>query len=564
MGRKLGDYIHLTWQGYMTSGIESHKDRNPIGPTAAIFEAHKENIRKAAQGLAIKNIQQLEKDYNKKVENNLKMINSAINSMSEAQQYDWFKQIALAAKFSQVEADMIAKDMQMDERYGVIYKPQNPMSNPLREGRITVPFFETKENTKYHQVQTVINRIEKASKKIDTLDRIEENIKNEIKKELLKICDNIKNYKDNSDEWKNTQKQFKLNTSMPIISHEMANKFIADARKILIKISAIDSINQQLAQYWAEIEGDIIAKKASLLGFWYVQDTVGSIANKTRKVAGSQTSKISVDIDMITSGKVFEQNIKELESLISKEEGTQRKSLIIDIDGKQIPVHYSLFRDYSVQQKADIIYNFNDNGNNHRMDISMKSTDLSKTKYWDSTNDQSQLSFIGLQSSTSLLLYLAGIEKMTSGLGTHYLNILAEHNDNEFGTLRYSALESLEISLLYSALTGNLQNRIGGFNANVLAIRDKALAPGVNRVKFFDMSNIIEKVIQKGSADNIVFSPSLATIRLKNDKYIAEEGEKNAVRKAAHRRAAQVLIEARTQVVSVAITKQFLNNIILT
>jgi len=57
----------------------------------------------------------------------------------------------------------------------------------------------------------------------------------------------------------------------------------------------------------------------------------------------------------------------------------------------------------------------------------MKSTDLSATKYM--RNGKLQLATVDLQGATSLLLYLAGLEQMTSTLGTHYLNILADHGE---------------------------------------------------------------------------------------------------------------------------------------
>ena len=572
MPKRLGDYIHLTWQGYLASGIESHKDRNTISPTAAIFEAHTENIRKAARGLAIPNIKQLENEYNTKIVNNLDIINTAVNAMSASEKYDFFKKIALSTKFSQAEADFIAKHMQTDERNGIKYNPPNAATNPFRTGRLTIPRFKTHiENikgeqvevgdNKYHYPVTVMQRINDAIEKVKKLDGIDEVIKKETISALNRIIQNLRKYESSVKGQNKIKEQLGLSLQPPIISNQLANRFIDQARSVLVKISAIDSINQQLAQYWAENEGNIIAKKSSALGFWYVNDMISSIAGKSRKPVGSQQSIVSVDTNMVISGDVLQKNLQRLEGLIKKEEGSTKKIIEIDIDGKKIPIHYELFRDYSVQQKADIIYNFDNNGNNQRMDISMKSTDLSKDKYWDKDNSEYKLASIDLQSPTSLLLYLSGIEKMTAGMGTHYLNILAEHSDNEIGNLRYAALESLQISLLYSAMTGELQHRSGGFNANVLAVRDKALAPGVHRVKFFDMSNIIEKVIEKGAANNVVFTPSLANIRLKNEKYPEKDGEDNARAIAARRRAASVVIEARQEVVSVAITKMLLNNI---
>jgi len=60
----------------------------------------------------------------------------------------------------------------------------------------------------------------------------------------------------------------------------------------------------------------IIADKAALIGFSRTQEIIEGLANKTLKSTGSTMSNVRVTVDMLTSGKIFEQRIKELETRI--------------------------------------------------------------------------------------------------------------------------------------------------------------------------------------------------------------------------------------------------------
>jgi len=103
----------------------------------------------------------------------------AVDNMNELERFNWFKAIALSSHFSNDDAEIIAKDMEIDPVYGIKYNPKNPSNHILRKGRITVANFPSKVKIStadgktqqivknlFHYRTTVIKKIKEAIVKV--------------------------------------------------------------------------------------------------------------------------------------------------------------------------------------------------------------------------------------------------------------------------------------------------------------------------------------------------------------------------------------------------------------
>ena len=116
---------------------------------------------------------------------------------------------------------------------------------------------------------------------------------------------------------------------------------------------------------------------------------------------------------------------------------------------------------------------------------------------------------------------------------------------------------NLLLLMLYQALTGNAQNRAGGTNANVLAVKD----PNSGYVRFFDMYEIINAAGIGNIEQNIGTYPKISMVSLKNNYEVARDNENNPNRAAALRRSQKVILEARDQNIRIAIAKKLLQKV---
>lgn len=292
-------------------------------------------------------------------------------------------------------------------------------------------------------------------------------------------------------------------------------------------------INHALSHRLPEILGDLIAKKANGTAAETIEDWLRQL-----KISGTTGTTMTISGEKIHDDMFFS-NFDT--SVLS---GAAKK-IVIEEDGVTETVTFRSVGG-AVQQKTDIIFEGTHN-------ISMKNTDMSATF----STDQFITPKISLQSS-SLYLFLAGIQHSQENLGTHYLNILAQHpdTDNLYTKMRQDATRSLSLYLLYSALTGEGQLRKGK-NAQIFAIYDKGtLKKGVPRVRFYSMWDILNKV--DAFKTGALFSPSIETLSLSNDLVDNNSGYS---RKAANIRISKLLVEARNKTISISLSKQFLNNI---
>lgn len=303
---------------------------------------------------------------------------------------------------------------------------------------------------------------------------------------------------------------------------------------IMDKFVSTKSINEQLAYRIPEILGQI-----GTSGIQKLTNTELLKALQSLKSTGSQlTTKTGISIEFLGMDQ---------EILKEAYNSNQKNAVIASQNGDVLS--YSL-REVGEgrQQKADIEWVINSNNPSSRVGISMKSTHMQNINS----------PYINLQSS-SLMLYLAGLQNMQTNLGNHYLNILAEHKDKEEGKynkMRKEAEDALTLAIAYSALTGANQLRSGG-QASILAIYDRAvtLPNGIPRVRFLDMGVILEYL--NLTPDAVILNPSIDSIKL-NNKEINGNG---TIREKANKRITALLVEVRATTIAAQLSKQFLNSI---
>ena len=188
-----------------------------------------------------------------------------------------------------------------------------------------------------------------------------------------------------------------------------------------------------------------------------------------------------------------------------------------------------------------------------KIGVSMKNTNMSATTYIDPITKKKKVAAISLHQGTSLYVFLKAMQQEHADIHNHFLNVFAA-DPNRLSTLRREAADAMVLSLLYSAMSGRGLGKQGGF-ADILAIEDKSTnLHGYPRVRFYNIHTILLDIaqrIQRGFHPSfyLQFSPNFYTFKLHNE--YQESG--------ARARITKLLLDARAQKMSMAITKKYLN-----
>lgn len=315
------------------------------------------------------------------------------------------------------------------------------------------------------------------------------------------------------------------------------------ARAVLSRIidiaSAADfsSRLKALQGAFTEVMGASLRPMVRRLAVEEIGDIFGS--SKSRPGTSNQAG-VDIYFDQIEMNKLLEEERK-------KNKAEQFQIFTEDKAGR------ATFKvDYETKNKKDFVLEWEGT----EMGVSAKSYNLDVTEIYDSASRKKIPSYIGLQSGTSLLIYLLNFEQNQSRLGTHFLNIFAYHGDpntkekvsegTEYTKLKQIAEDSLMIAMLYNGLTGDLSGKTSDTFADILMIEDKSksLAPGVYRVKFYNVSTIVSNVLNNIETyrNKIHVSPNLNTLRLNNPWSDSPK-----------KRITQLLLDARTKKFTVGI-----------
>ena len=548
-----GQYVHLHWQNYKIGGTYRsqvnwrgrEKYDQQTNYSRVIFKNHRQNILKAAKKFDIPNLKELEDRYN----------------ASNSNMAKWLNDLVIDAKTNKGRAKSLLKDIlqminkswndvQLEEILNHLAPSDNGLIKYTGQGFLK----EATNNIKGFQptgqnmnAASLLNRCEKLREEIrnfsdeelsdkqkyyTTLNRIEYAIKAIIENGTVtaKALKNVENIPLSKEQLSTIHGRLKV-PEIVKNNKSIEQKYIIDPlNEIYALFTTRKIINAQLAYRIPEILGELIAENANEISYKTLKELFKEL--KTTGGTGQKTTDITVQ--------------PEIFSYFNKEalSGNAKEPIYSDENGEKVIIDYQLRPvGGKVQQKTDIIFE----GQN----ISMKTTSLENIEYQSQYTD---IPSISLQSS-SLFLYLLGIQQQEEDLGTHYLNILASHPDEDqlYTAMRKEANRALQLYIFYSALTGEGQLREGKF-ANIFAVYEKNNRKNQPpKVRFFSTYKMIEKMDQL--QDGAIFDPPISTLHYANE-FVGEGNKKDG--KNANLRISRLLVDVRNEQISAYVAKSFL------
>ena len=563
---KLGDYIHLTWSGiksedttrggYINFGTyrpsSKHSNFNE-----SVFLDHQNLIATQIAQLSKspEELQVIEKEYNTKIKKEQdyfkKLLRSAKAGNSDNKDFILFL-LSLIEK--QWDPEFIYDHLTIDNSTGLPkvefskgklssldsieklpkytgqYKTAGPIANYCK--RLASAIGQTyktgssKVQKDIKQLQDIANFIIKEI--VPYQSNMEELIKLVDKYKLPVIIDSKKTVENNLEK---------------ILKH-----YHSQAKTIRSSYRSAESINIEIMANFAEMFGNATSNGLANIIDTYLTQAFEEV--KMELLRGQQSSNngdVTIDFNFL-SYNILQQEFKKNSPIVviqKDEDGNTIGATLREINSGK-------------SQKADIEIDLEAM---QGAAISMKTTDLSK-EIWQKKDRSGNIIKEGLSGveiqNSSLLLYLAGAEVIQSNLGTHYLNILTEHEDAKgdslYTNLRKEANSALTLHILWSAFTGQGQARNQGF-ANIFAVHDKSqqLAPGIPRVRFYDMASLISAKYQE-------LLKEIEDISLVNDRVDGDSNDGNA-ENYSFMRITKVIAQAKKMNILVDISTRMLNNV---
>lgn len=450
-------------------------------------------------------------------------------------------------------AQRIAADIKFDQvTQSFKYEPQKNKSIIQYQTSGGFPQTPWKDKYKggdsgYHYGSTVVNYGEKV------LAILKEEKYKEISKQEQKFIEAYNRGIENLDKKRKTNNQNLKDNSYQEVIHKVKLKI----DEIKAQFASIAEIERQINAAFAEILGNIIEQKANSIVFPSLQQALQN-ALSVGRTQTIQTKNPKI-IKLSFKDASIEFNEKGEKASIFKQTKETGQTVFKDGQNKVFWEYEMKELGQSRDQKSDVEITLG----GEKQGLSVKNINLDQNFYKDKEGKM-QPYRIGVQDS-SLMLYLLGIEQQQAKMGTHYLNILAKHEENDdneegYNEARQQANKALSLYILYSALTGRGQLRqiktSTGF-ANIFAVHDKGNAKlngtPVHRVRFYDIGAIIKDVMQN---DIDAINPQISTIKLANAK---EPADKDPM--APSRRITKLLIDARKKTVAINLSHIRLNTL---
>lgn len=527
-----GEYVHLYWEHYKESGTnrDTYKKSNF---SSTIFKGHLSALRIQAKSTSTSRIKQLENEYNDIIRSTYyKLKNEAKYNPTFLQDFLILLNKSWSSNITGMSSRIQWKDSEnklvIDRKGGVgLYS-----GNVVPKGYGTA--FSKMSTSNLTSITVALNKVKKvedAFQKMNFSDSNKTNILNTLKGALLNYQKTL------GSQYPSSVAKTHLDPKDPsdIIIIQQFNQLV-DGYQSFTQIQ--NFLDWKIPEIFGDVgtKGVLEVRNTSLNSFF--QNFI-STGQKTTTPLKQQ--KMYMKLNQFWLKEEYKNNKSGLSSQIQ-----ERKI------GKKNKIKYTIKpvgqgRAY----KSDVEWIIDE----ETLGISLKTTSLS--------NPSSKYPNISLQSS-SLMLYLLGMHNMNSDLGNHYLNVLAEHEDEDsvYANLRKDANKALKLAIGYSALSGANQTRSGG-QAQIFAVWDKQQKnAGYNRVRFYSIETIIQ---QLGiNPDILTFSPSIDDLKLKNtgvNLYDDEEISRHYKRKFANMRITQLLADARSKVIKVSISKTWLNDV---
>ena len=520
-----GQYVHLSASKYKEFGTveeETWHDRQDRQPNFKenIFKQHKALILAEATSLKKANIKAMEAEYNKNNQLSIEKLREVVNNKQGSILYELLATVQKTWTPARIRDVM--NNGYLDETGRWVYTGhggENAEQASATKGIAKMP-------------------IPSGRKKIDTILKACDNLKKKLASspnaELDILITNLLQLKEIKKSNKKIEEQVNLSsTPAGYLENYEAIAYVRKYNQILESYETIDDINNTLSWRFPEILGSL-----SEHGINTVKDK--ALKKIFQEIQMSNTGTQSTRSNMLVQQYLLLDKV----TLNQLANDTFYKQGLLETKKRSNKSSYSLKSVGSgVSQKADVLFTFSDQPSTP-IGISMKGSNMSKQ------------GDIHLQNS-SLLLYLMGIQQQEEDLGTHYLNILASHKQDEASgilkTMRQDANQSLTLAILFSALTGRNQLRLGGW-AEILAIYDKATVNGIAKVHFFDVSDIIisaNRQLSKFSLYHDVSAISLANEQVGNTASFAD----------AKKRITKLIVQARVETLSATLSKSFLSSL---
>ena len=545
---KIGNYVHLHLANYYKYGTKQEESKS-TDFNANLFEAHHRQLRALVERQKIPNLDKIAEEYNKKNEAAWKMFAALDKKKPEDTNILQHLLHQINASWTDEFVDVIVSGLSWSNTLNTfVFNPPKNFKSQYTDTAIKgLPALRLSQDAKFHYITTLINYIDKFLQYLQSLDSesaVEDcQYLNKKKKDLKQVQTAMEGL---TREQREIGKYVAFNNKNTLINKEFFATQQEELNQRREKYVGAAEINKQIQSAMAEIFGNIVAQDATSIGVDAVKKAINEAIGVGRK--GSDAINVSKKNFINLSAEAIEENFIEAQKYVAMKEGRNNK--------------YFSYRfselGTSRAQKRDVELTIEDK----TYGISVKNTQFANA-YAKSQGQLLPPSTIHLQNS-SLLLYLIGMEKDPSSmglpnLGTHYLNALSEHPEGFDANIQQDALNSLKLYLLYSSLTGRGQLRNSTGAATILAIYDKASSKNtpIERIKLFDMSEIILTLDNLDFEQGVRFSPEInAHFLLPNKKVESDKGTGAAIQK----RLTNVLLAARSRNIAVSLYTAFLRD----
>ena len=554
---QLGHYIHLSWSGYTQYGTHTAKEgKSNFIPH--IFDLHYYDLKEKIKSQKITNLANLEKEYNIKNKEAFKLFYNLDKQDKEDKSILRYLLSQINSTWTRYTIEAIIDGLQWNSSKDTFeFKPTGKLAGLYKNKNSTsVPSLRWDSKSGWHKVKPIKEYAKKLSKYIEALSQDAEDksaLDNDISKITTEIIPALNGVEQLTDTKTQSIAQKIYNKSASKIEKsqfKIWQKILSEQKErldnIRIKYISAEEINLQIQAALAEIFGNFVARGADTIA----KETLKEEIKKAISV-GRETSSIEARKNSIIS---INATFAEEEYQRAETEGVVQIMKKNALSNGKFSYGFSEIGQGRAQ-KRDVELSINE----RTYGISVKNTNLAQdyAKALEQ-NHNFQGATISLQSS-SLMLYLLGMEQEWSNMGNHYLNIFATHekdNVNNNGLyrmyeMRTEAMRSLKLYVLYSAMTGKGQLRSEDGAADILAVYDKASTKnkeGFRRIKLYDMSELILKIADTNFKQGINFSPDI------NSQFYIENERADTV----GYRLSQTLANARRKNIAVSLFTQFL------
>lgn len=516
----IGDYVHLNAENYLKYGI---KRKVPSDPTSELRAIHSK-LRLQATTVKVnkQQVQKLEDEYN--------LYHSALGS-SKDKDIERIRQSIIASlmeKYGKNLSEEVKQSIQFFFGSGDISTLSSSFDTDVQLKQAA-----SLDSVQYSYADSIIKRIDQAERELNKISSAE------TKALLQQKIDAVKRRLDEAiaatKKTAGDVPAFKgailkgFSKSSQLVTSKDAQELIAQLNTTLalLKIPNIanwlGAFEEMIAEYCSlRIAGESNEAIANL--FEDLSLSFGKIPTQ-----GGMTVDTDFDLrDLVSTNSKLLQSIQKLE-----------KGKLIKNKGGRFIMNFANV----TTSKADAYFTIE----SQSIGASIKNYNMSIPNFDD----------IHLVQGSPLIYFLMGMKDNKTA--THFLNIFAEHEDNDlqsaFINLKSTAAEGLTYQLLYSALSGRGVGRTGGF-ADLFILNDHS-SKGAT-AKFYDVGTLINAIVSYNKLESVnikIDNKNLMSFYLSNPMTYVGKGYSKSTGEAIQRRLTALLHDAHKKKVYVSLNK---------